>query len=364
MKIIINKYIALNFFKYFVGVLVAICFVIFIFDFLELTRLTSGKGVGVSTIILMSLQRVVIYLQRLLGIVILIASVLTFSNFAKSSEIVIFRSIGLPSWQFIAPAAAMALILGLLYVGIFNPITSRITSSYKKMESQYIKNNSSNMSLSKTGLWIMQVDKTYTTSVLHAKRVSPATQEVFEVTFYLLNESGDFSGRIDSESALLREGYWEIKNAYVSDEKKLSAFQESYILPTSITFDRIQDSLIPPESLSFWQLQSFINIAENSGLSVVRHKVYFQKLLMIPLFFISMVFLGAVFSLSPARFIKNYKKYGLVMLTGFAMFFLGDVFSALAMSGSIPISLAMITPTIIALMIAVFFMLYYEEGRV
>lgn len=364
MKITINKYVALNFLKYFIGVLFAICFVIFIFDFLELTRITSGKSVDISTIMLMSGQRMIIYLQRLLGIIVLIASVLTFSNFAKSSEIIIFRSIGLPSWQFIAPAAVLAFIIGLFYIGIVNPITSRITASYQKYEAQYVKNNASNMSLSKTGLWIMQSDKTESISVLHAKRVSPATQEVYEVTFYLLNESGDFSGRIDSESAVLKDGYWDIKNARVSDEKKLSAFQESYILPTSITFERIQDSIVPPETLSFWQLQSFINIAENSGLSVIKHKVYFQKLIILPLFFIAMVYLGAVFSLSPARFTKNYKKYGLVLLTGFSMFFLGDLFSALAMSGVIPVLLSSLTPSIIALMISTFFMFYYEEGRV
>lgn len=364
MKITIDKYIAFNFLKYFFGVLVAICFVIFIFDFLELTRLTSDKGIGISTVMLMSAQRMVIYLQRLLGVIILIASVLAFSNFAKSSEIVVFRSVGLPSWRFIAPAAVMALLLGFIYVGVVNPITSRITSSYKKLETQYIKNNSSNMSVSKTGLWIMQSDKTDSTSILHAKRVSPATQEVLDVTFYLLDESGDFLSRIDSDSAVLKDGYWDIKNAYVSDDKKLSAFQESYILPTSITFDRIQDSLIPPESLSFWQLQSFINMAEDSGLSVVKHKVYFQKLSIMPVFFMAMVFLGAVFSLSPARFTKAYKKYGLVMLTGFSMFFLGDIFSALAMSGAISVVLAIATPSVIALMIAVFFMLYFEEGRV
>lgn len=364
MKIIIDKYIAFNFLKYFVGVLISVSLVIFIFDFLELTRATSGKNIGVDTVMLMSAQRVLIYLQRLLGVVILISSVLTFSNLAKSSEIVVFRSIGLPSWQFIAPAAASAFVLGLVYVGIFNPITSRITSVYKKLEAQHIKNNESNMSLSKAGLWIMQTDKTDSTSILHAKRLSPATQELFDVTFYLLTKDGDFSSRIDSEAALLKDGYWEIKNAYVSDEKKLSSYQESYILPTNITFDRIQDSLVPPESLSFWQLQSYINIAESSGLSVIKHKVYFQKLLIIPLFFIVMVYLGAVFSLSPARFIKNYKKYGFVMLTGFSMFFLGDIFSALAMSGTLPIFLSMITPSFIALSIAVFFMFYYEEGRV
>ena len=71
-------------------------------------------------------------------------------------------------------------------------------------------------------------------------------------------------------------------------------------LPTSLTARRILDSFSSPHAISFWKLPGFITVLEQAGFSSQRHRVYWHRLLAIPLLLTGMVVLaGAAFGLAP-----------------------------------------------------------------
>ena len=72
-------------------------------------------------------------------------------------------------------------------------------------------------------------------------------------------------------------------------------------MPTNLTARKIQDSFAAPETMSFWELPSFIRLLENSGFSALRHRLYFDALLARPLLFAAMVLIAASFSLRMQR---------------------------------------------------------------
>ncbi len=360
---ILDKYLIRQYLFYLLIIVAIVASLLFIFDFIELTRITASKNVAIGKVLIMSAQKNPMHLQKVLGFLVLLASMLTYMRMSKNNEITIFKSIGLSVYQYLIPIISCALVLGILYALVLNPLTSGLISKYLKNEASHLKGSPSLLAISKTGLWIKQIDNNGVESIIHALRIGQNNKRLHEVTFYFIDENKSFVKRIDAEAAEFEVGEWKLINAQQTSENSLNEIVKDVIIPTNITFEQIQESLVPPESLSFWKLPTFIAIAENSGLSVTKHKLYFYRLMMSPIFFISMVILGAAFSMSPPRFGKGNSMLVLALLVGFLIYFFSDLIFAFAAAGDIPIWLGSAAPSLIALVIGILVILHFEEVK-
>lgn len=361
MPITLSIYIARQFFYYCFTVFVVIAGVIMVFDIIELTRIAAGKLVSFDQITIMAAQKTCLHIQKVSAFLVLIASILTYSKFTKTSEIIIFKTSGLSVWQFLLPSAIVGFFVGVFFITVFNPVTAYTLSQYHRSEASLLKNNASTLTISKTGLWIIQADQTGNQSIIHALKMSENNHKLYDITFYFIDENNRFQKRVDGAVAELNEGFWKIYQARITDEKMTNVVYEHYIVPTTITFEQIHESLTPPENLSFWKLPSFINIAENSGISAARHKLYYFKLFLMPLLFVAMLMLGAAFSLTMPRFRKTGKMLLLTIVIGVFIYFVSDLIFALGVRSAIPIWLAALSPAILTFLIALYFLIYFEE---
>lgn len=336
---------------------------LFVFDFIELTRITASKNVAISKILIMSAQKNPMHVQKVLGFLILLASMLTYMKLAKNSEITIFKTIGLSVYQYLVPTIICGLVLGVIYAGAINPLTSVLVSKYLKNEANHLKGNPSLLAISKTGLWVKQIDDNGVESIIHALRIGQSNRRLHEVTFYFLGEDKSFIKRVDADIAEFETGKWRLTDARSTSENAINVAVGDMEIPTNITFEQIQESLVPPESLSFWKLPTFISIAENSGLSVAKHKLYFYRLLISPIFFVAMMILGAAFSMAPPRFGRGNIMMVTALMIGFFIYFFSDLIFAFAASGDIPIWLGVLSPTMLSLLIGTLFILHFEEVK-
>ena len=65
----------------------------------------------------------------------------------------------------------------------------------------------------------------------------------------------------------LKEGYWQLENAWVSRLGQEPEKFDSYLVSTYLTPDRVQDALGTVFSVSFWELPGLIEVAEKAKLS-------------------------------------------------------------------------------------------------
>jgi lipopolysaccharide export system permease protein len=115
-------------------------------------------------------------------------------------------------------------------------------------------------------------------------------------------------------------------------------------------------------TISFWKLPKFIALLESSGFSSSRHRVYWHRLLAIPVVFFAMVLIGAAFSMRHVRFGGlGYMALGCV-LSGFGYFFLSDIAAALGASGAVPVLIAAWAPPLSAVLLALGLLLHLEDG--
>jgi len=358
----LTSYVARQFilrFLTFFLVLVGIIILVSIVDLLD--RMATKDNVGLTVVIEMAFLKLPFLSQEVMPFTVLFAAMATFWRLTRSNEVVVTRAAGVSVWQFLLPVVAVAVLAAVFSVTVMNPVSSVLLARFEQLKSRYVKNHTSYLTVSESGLWLRQADPNGQ-SVIHAQRVAKDSTTLKDVIIFRLGENDRFEGRIDARQATLQDGFWLIRDAWLSSPGKASVFQERVELPTDLTMENIQESFAPPETISFWSLPSFIQLLESAGFSAQRHKLQLHRLLAMPLLYAAMVLVAATFSLRPQR---RGKVVALILAgvgAGFLLYFLSNFVFALGLSAKIPVILAGWTPAGVSMMLGIAILLHLEDG--
>jgi lipopolysaccharide export system permease protein len=355
------RYLAYQFLLGVLMIYAAFLILAFSIDVVDLINRTAGRGVGSPAIIAMALLQLPDLGQKLLPFSVLLGGVYCFSKLSRSQELVATRAAGVSAWDFLIPPLAVAMAIGVFAVVAVTPISARMLAQFAALEAKYIKGEASQLSVSENGLWLRQGDEQHQ-SVIHALSVSDQGVHLDQVIVFLYGPHDLVQGRIDASSAQLGNNEWTMHKAWVSGADGLSTYYEQYDLPTTLTPAQIQESFASPDTLSFWELPNFIRMAQSAGFSAVRYRFYFYTLLMLPILFAAMVFMGASFSLKTSRAGGVGKVVLAGALSGFGVYFFSDLTRALGQSGILPVVLAATAPAVAAILIGMTLLFHQEDG--
>lgn len=363
LSVTLSAYITRQFLVWFGGLMFTLAAVILLVSIVDLLdRLATKEDATLLMVVEMALLRLPFFSQEIMPFTILGASMFTFWKLTRTHELVVARAAGVSVWQFLLPAVSTGLTIGLLAIGLLNPLGATLLARYDALEARYMRNATSLLQISNAGLWLRQPDEDGGQSVIHARRVAESQLRLADVIVFRYDGADEFRSRIDAEGAVLTPGAWRLEQARVSQPGTPSKLVATLDLPTKLTPEKILDSFAPPESLSFWALPGFIDLLISAGFAARPHELYFQKLLATPLLFAGMVLLAASFSLRPPR----RGRVGLVVLTGamasFLLYFLSNFVFAFGISGKIPVLLAAWTPTAVVTMLGAAILFHLEDG--
>jgi len=330
------RYLAIQFL-----ITVAVVYAIFLMlafsiDIVDLLNRTAGHNVPGSTVIGMAVLQLPDLGQKMLPFAILLGGVFTFVRLSRSRELVATRAAGISAWDFLLPPLTVAVLIGVCAVTLFTPISARMFSEFAGLEARYVKGQESRLSVSMNGLWLRQGDANQQ-SVIHALRVAQQGEHLEDVLVLLYGPNDRFTGRIDAKSAELKDQYWLINDAWVSDLRGIPVHHDSYKLATTLTPEQIVESSTAPDALSFWDLPGYIRAAQAAGFSALRYQLYLYSLYALPALFAAMVFMAASFSLRPGRDSGMAKIILFSAACGFGVFFFQDLTMVLGRSGAVPI---------------------------
>ncbi len=358
----LSAYLARHIAFWLAAVFVIVTGVAFLFDTVEMLRRSAGKtDIGIIPILQMCILKLPFLVQQLLPFCVLLGATLAFWNLARANELVVTRAAGVSVWQILAPPTAIAILVGVVQVSLFNPLASAMLSKFEQMEARYLKRSVSLLSVSSAGLWLRQSDATGQ-SVIHANRVAQSDMSLSDVIIFLFEGDDHFIGRIDAENARLRDGYWDIRNAWISSPNKRPYHVTTHRMDTDLTLNKILDSFASPETMSFWQLPSFIKILEKAGFTGHRHKLYWHSLLASPMLMAAMVLVAAIFALRASSRAGAAWSISGAVLCGFLLYFMSDLVYALGLSASIPALLAAWTPAGVSTLLGLSALFHIEDG--
>lgn len=358
----LSRYIGRQFLTWFLFLLMVLLAIILLLDAVELLRRAAGKPEATLGLVLkMSLLKLPETGQAVFPFVVLSAAMYTFWKLTRSQELVVARAVGVSAWQFLAPVLIAAFLIGVFKVGAINPAGAILISRFEQLENELLRGRANSLNISRSGLWLRQVNEG-DQILIHAESVVAGQFELRDVIVFLYDGVDNYAGRIDAKAAELRQGHWEIRNAWLNGANRQPEFFPLYRIPTDLTLETIEESFASPETMSFWELPAFIRTLESTGFSAVRHRLHFQSLLAQPFLFGAMVLFGAAFSLRQTRRGGTMIMIAAGILTGFVVFVMTDLILALGLSETIPVTLAAWTPAGISLLMGAAALLHLEDG--
>jgi len=358
----LGRYFAGRFVVSALGVFLSIFLLLVLVDYIEMVRKTAGL-VSASAVVVAetSLFRVPQLLEKMMPFCILIGAMTCYLALSRRLELVVARAAGVSAWQFISPALASAMVLGILATTAYNPMSANLRELSKKMEAELFGSAPGGGIQDASGFWINLINSDGQV-IINAARSEQQGVRLTGLTLFRFDNDFQFKERIEAREATLEDGYWLFKTAHRYSLDAPPVEQDSFRLATSLTAAQVRNSFSTPETVSFWQLPSYIRSSESSGFATAGYRLQYHKLIAQPFLLAAMVMLAASVSL---RFFRMGGVQKMVLSgvgAGFLLYVLSKVTEDLSKAELMhPIAAAWL-PVLVGGLTGFLALLYQEDG--
>jgi lipopolysaccharide export system permease protein len=358
----LGRYFAGRFLTSAIGVFASIFLLLVLVDYIEMVRKTSGLASASAIMVAeTSLFRVPQLLEKMMPFCVLIGAMTCYLALSRRLELVVARAAGVSAWQFISPALASALVLGILATVAYNPMSATLRERSKQMEAELFGDAPGGGVQDASGFWINQ-SNSEGQAIINAARSEQQGIRLTGLTVFRFDPDQQFRDRIEAREATLEDGRWLFKSVrrYTLDAPPVD--QDTMILATSLTPAQVRNSFSTPETVSFWQLPSYIRSSESSGFATAGYRLQYQKLIAQPFLLAAMVMLAAAVSLRFFRFGGVQKMVLSGVGSGFLLYVLSKVTEDLSKAELMHPLAAAWLPVCVGGLTGFLALLYQEDG--
>ncbi|MTI42314.1 lipopolysaccharide export system permease protein [Roseibium hamelinense] len=355
-------YFSARFLKAILGLFLLATVLIFLFDVLELIRRGGDReGFSVLRVSLISALRVPLLMEQVIPFTVLFGAIAAFVSLSRALELVVTRASGISVWQFCLPALAVGVGIGILSVTAYNPAAVWLQQKSDDVATGLFGSDQSFLLQSTSDVWVRQ-DGLDGESVLKAQQLLDGGARLKGVTIFTFDKSGTFRERIEAKDAMLGNNVWDLYDAIVYTTERDPQIYGKYSISTFLTATEVRESIGSPESISFWKLPSFIELAQNAGLPAYRYALQYQTLLARPLLLAAMILIAAAVSLKVSRF---GGLGGMILggiLAGFVLYVLSELAEDFGGAGIVPPMVAAWAPGVFGVLMGLTILLHQEDG--
>jgi len=357
------RYFAWRFLGAALAVFVGVFVLVVLIDYVELMRRASQiPNVSAWTVAKTSFFRVPQVTERLMPFAVLIGAMSCFLNLSRRLELIVARAAGMSAWQFVAPSVVVALLLGIGATAIYNPLSATLREQSKRLESQLFDEHSSGLQVISGGFWVRQRTPEGEQSIINATTSRGQGADLGGVSIFRFDQTGRFLERIEAKSAALEPGHWRLEQARIYSSGASVREFDTYLVSTTLTTEQVRESFATPETVSFWQLPLYIEIADQAGLGAAGYRLQYQVLLARPFHFIAMVLLAAAVSLRFFRFGGVPKMVLSGIAAGFLLYVLSKVTEDVSKAELMHPAAAAWLPVLFGAVTGSMVLLYQEDG--
>ncbi len=356
------RYFGLRFLTAVLVVFAGIFALVALIDYIELMRRAGDiPNVSATLVAKTSFYRVPQVVERILPFCVLIGAMSCYLDLSRRLELVVARSAGVSAWQFVTPALLVAFAFGIVATAIYNPISAILQERSKRFEFELFGQTANAPNRSSGTSWVSQRTDDGQ-AIINAVSSRDQGINLNGVSVFTFDTEGRFKQRIEARAAVLEPGVWRLRNARVYAVGVLPANQAEYLLKTSLTPEQVRESFATPETVPFWELPTYIKIAEHAGLVASGYRLQFQKLLARPFLLAAMVLLAAAVSLRFFRFGGVQKMVLSGVAAGFLLYVLSKVTEDLSKAELMhPVAAAWL-PVLVGGVTGFIALLYQEDG--
>jgi lipopolysaccharide export system permease protein len=358
----LSRYFGLRFLSAVVGAFIGVILLAGMIDYVELMR--RGADWPHATpwaLAKISMFRVPQLTERIMPFSVLVGAMSCYLTLSRRLELVVARAAGISAWQFIAPAVIAALLFGTLATTIYNPVSAILEEKSKRLESEVVGEVQSALQGGTNGFWVRQ-KSTDGAAIINAKTSRDQGANLGNLTIFTFDSTGQFQKRIEARSASLEDGYWELQDVRIYASDNPLQIEDTYRLNTNLTMEQVRESFATPETVPFWQLPTYIKMADRAGLEAAGYRLQYDELLARPLLLAAMVLLAASVSLRFFRFGGVQKMVLSGITAGFLLFVLSKITEDMSKSELLSPVAAAWTPVLIGSLTGFVVLLFQEDG--
>jgi len=358
----LSRYFGMRFLTSVVGSFIGVVALAAMIDYVELMRRGADWPNATAWLLAkISMYRVPQLTERIMPFSVLVGAMSCYLALSRRLELVVARAAGVSAWQFVAPAMIAAFIFGTVATTVYNPLSAQLHERSKRLEADMLGENLSALQESTSGFWVRQKSADGA-AIINANSSREQGATLGGVSVYTFDSSGHFKERIEAKSATLEQGYWQLEDARIYTSGKAPDVEETYRLGTNLTLEQVRESFATPETVPFWQLPSYIAMADRAGLQAAGYRLQYQQLLARPFLLAAMVLLAASVSLRFFRFGGVQKMVLSGITAGFLLFVLSKITEDMSKSELMsPIAAAWI-PVVVGGLTGFVALLYQEDG--
>ena len=365
---ILDRYFARRFMQSFLVIGGIFLTLLILIDLIEQVRRFDDENLSFGRLLYLTLLNTPAAISEMLPLLVILSTIALFIGLARSSELVVTRAIGRSGIRLLLAPAALALIIGTIAVALLNPISAATSEKYERLADSYRNNTSSAFSISREGLWLRQGSENGQ-SVIHARGTDNGeTLTLEDVTIITFASDGTPVQQVLAKTAELTPGSWVLTGAKVWSlepgvNPEANAVEHDRLdVATSLTRERIMDTIGRQGAVSIYDLPELIRDLREAGFTTKQYEVWFQVQLARPLFLMSMVLIGAAFTMRHVRFGGTGMAVLSAVLLGFGIYFIRNFAQILGENGQLPILVAAWAPPFAAILLSLGLLLHAEDG--
>src|SRR3954447_12191958 len=208
----LGRYLSVRFIQSIVAVFGTVFMLVYTLDFVELMR-RAGGAEGAPPALMAKLPGFSppSVAEQVLPFAILFGSMAALLQLSRKLELVVARAAGISAWQFLQPGIFVAALIGVASVTLYNPVSAQLKQKASEMEARIFARTKVTFG---KDLWIRQKSLDGQ-AIIRAEGAVENSTRVSRVAVFTFDDGGAFTERIEAREAVLRDGYWEMRDARV-----------------------------------------------------------------------------------------------------------------------------------------------------
>ena len=300
-------------------------------------------------------------IDLILPIALIVGSMLCFDSWNRTNEFIVARSFGQSIWSALGSVIFAAFLVGVVFIGIINPIGSVTTREYEARMGALFDYGKKRLSVSADGIWLRD-SHAGGRFIIHSDTLDVETANIVNPVIFTFDDERKLERRIRADSMRLTDDGWIIENAVAWDSQGVRENPGTIVLPTSLAALDLGLSSESPNTIAIYSLPAFIALLERAGLPSVDHRMHFHRLLALPFLLAGLAMIAARITLRNQRRERRVQLFTSGVLISVSIFLFSQFMQVLGTSMRLPTSLAAWAPAMVVLLIGAIMLARMDEA--
>jgi len=357
---IINKYLAKEFAKVVINMILFFFCLGFIMNLFEEINFFKDIDIGIYIPILLSSLIVPSLLYNMFPFIILLSGIWFFLKIKKSDEVTALKISGMSNFSIIIIPSLLSILIGIIFITSINPVTSVLVKKYENLRGGYEKDKGYLAAITENGIWIKEknIEKN---NIIRSSNLEG--ENLMNVTIYEFDKNNNFVRRIEAKSANISSIRWSLKNVKIINENGniLSENVKNLSYNSLYDLEKIKSLYSNLDTISFWNIEKEIKLLEERGYSTKQMETKLQRSFAFPFFLLAMVLLSGVFTLGIKFKESNLTYVFIAIITCVLIYFFNDFSAALGRTDKLSVGIAVWMPIIIIFIFSAVGVIYANQ---